>query len=123
MKNNSYLKLFSFSILLFIVHFIVSKYILPAYFIGGIYKMHLFLGLITLITIFLIQRITKVDVTNFGKGYMVSVVLKMLLVIGFLWTVIFNPTPNQKIYIIHFFILFFIYLITEVKLLISLIKK
>ena len=85
--------------------------------------MHLFLGLITQIIIFFIQRITKVDPTNFGKGFMVSVVLKMLLTIGFLWPVIFNSASNQKIYIIHFFILFFIYLITEVKLLISLIKK
>ncbi len=123
MKNNLYLKLLSFSLLLFMVHFIVSKYIFPTYFIAGIYKMHLFLGLITQIIIFFIQRITKVDPTNFGKGFMVSVVLKMLLTIGFLWPVIFNSASNQKIYIIHFFILFFIYLITEVKLLISLIKK
>lgn len=123
MKSNIYLKLALFSTLLFIAHFVVSKYLTPVYFINDIYKIHLFLGLITLVIVFLIQKITKVDVTNFGKGYMVSVVLKMLLVIGFLWNIITNPSTIQKIYIAHFFIIFFIYLITEVKLLISLLKK
>ena len=123
MKSNIYLKLFLFSILLFITHFVVSKYLTPVYFINDIYKIHLFLGLITLIIVFLIQKITKVDVSNFGKGYLVSVVLKMLLVIGFLWPIIASSSSIRKIYVVHFFIIFFLYLITEVKLLISLIKK
>jgi hypothetical protein len=85
--------------------------------------MHLFLSFITFLIIFLIQKVTKVEATNFGKGFLVSVVLKMLLVIGFLWPIIFSQSPNRKIYVAHFFIIFFIYLITEVKLLISTIKK
>ena len=123
MKINLYLKLVLFSILLFVLHFIVSKYLIPDYFIDNIYKIHLFLSIITLLILFLIQKVTKVDAANFGKGFMVSVVLKMLLIIGFLWPTISTASPNKKVYVVHFFIIFFIYLFTEVKLLISTIKK
>ena len=122
MKNKLYFQLLIFAILFYVVHFVVSKYFLPKYFLEEIYQMHLFLGLITFLLIFLIQRITKVDKTNFGKGYLVSVVLKMLIAIGFLWSVIFTPSLTQKLYVVHFFIVFFVYLIIEVNLLISSIK-
>lgn len=85
--------------------------------------MHLFLGLVTLVIVFLIKKITQVDQTNFAKGFLVSVVLKMLGTIIFLWPIISSKSPTKKLFVVHFFLIFFIYLITEVKLLISIIKK
>jgi hypothetical protein len=123
MKVNIYTKLIVFATLLFSIHYLTVYYLLPNYFVEGIYKMHLFLVITTLIILFLIAKITKVDATNFGKGFIVSVVLKMLSTIIFLWPIINSTASNRKIYIVHFFIVFFIYLITEVKLLISIIKK
>ena len=123
MKINIFLKLVGFSILLFLIHSLIATYLVPNYFVKGLYKIHLFMGVATMIIVFLIQKVTKVDAENFSKGYLVSVVLKMMCTIGFLWPVISNPTENQKLYIAHFFIIFFIYLITEVKLLISTIQK
>lgn len=123
MKGNVFLKLIIFSLVLFALHFFAAKYLLPNYFIDGIYKMHLFLGLVTLTIVFLIKKITQIDQTNFAKGFMVSVVLKMLGAIVFLWPVISSKSPTKKMFVVHFFIIFFIYLITEVKLLISVIKK
>jgi hypothetical protein len=123
MKNNVYIKLGMISVLLFLTHYLITTYVLLNYFIDGIYKIHLFLGITTFVIVFLIQKVTKVDPTNFGKGFMVSVVLKMLSVIIFLWSTISGSSENKKMYVVHFFIVFFIYLITEVKLLISTIKK
>lgn len=123
MKINLFIKLIAFSLSLFAIHYIAANYLLLKYNIPGIYKIHVFLGLITIAIIFLIQKITKVDPSNFAKGFMVAVVLKMLSAIIFLWPVIRTPSPHQKIYIIHFFIIFFIYLFVEVKVLISAIKR
>ena len=123
MKNNPFFKLILFSILLFIIHQLVSTYVIPSYQVEGIYKMHLFLAIITITIIFLIQRVTKVDPENFGKGFMVAVVLKMLMTIGFLWPIISTPSTTQKAYVAHFFTVFFIYLLAEVKLLISGLRK
>ena len=122
MKINRYLQLVILSILFLIIHHLVAHYIIPKYLVEGIYKVHLFLGILTVVIVFLIEKATKVDVANFGKAYLVSMTLKALLVIGFLWPVISTPSAHQKAYIFHFFIAFLIYLIIEVRLLISIIK-
>ena len=123
MKNNILIKLLVIEVILFGFHFLISNFLIPAYAIDELYKMHLFLGITTLIIIYLIQLITKIDAENFGKGFMVSVVLKMLASVIFLWPTITSTAENKKLYIVHFFLLFFIYLFIEVKLLISSLKK
>ena len=123
MKINSLIQLGLFSLLLFLVHYLLSFYLLTPYFIEGIYKFHLFLWLITSIILFLLKKIHKTSPENFGKGYLVSVVLKMMAVIAFLWPIISTSSSYQKISVAHFFIVFFLYLIMEIKLLINTIKK
>ncbi len=123
MKINGFVKLIVFSILLFIFHYGVVKFLLPNLFVKGIYAIHLFLALITILIIWLIGRVIKTDYNNFGKAFIVSVVLKMLIAIIFLWPTIKSHSPNLKLYIVHFFMVFFIYLFVEVKMLISTINK
>jgi len=123
MKINVFVKLITFSILFFTLHYSIISFIIPSLFVKGIYAIHLFLGIITLLIIFLIGRIMKIDPDNFGKGFIVAVVLKMLIAILFLWPTIKTHPLYLKQYIVQFFVVFFIYLIVEVKLLFSTIKK
>ena len=123
MKNNPIFFLIIIAVILFGLHYALFNYLLTEFFIDGIYKIHLFLGIITVALVYILKKVKEKNQERFGQLFLVSVVLKMFLSVGFLSPIIFGENSEEKIYVIHFFTAFFTYLFLEVYTLTSLLKK
>ena len=85
--------------------------------------MHLFLGIATTLIVFVLEKIRSKSKTHFGQAYLVSVVLKMFASVAFLLPKIIGENQGEKLFVIHFFAAFFVYLFLEVYFLVSKLKK
>ena len=121
--NKNVLILFLSSLLLFGTHFIINSFVLTDYKINLLYQIYVFLGVITILFVFVLEKIRLKNEQRFGQAYLISVVLKMFSSIVFLFPKILGDNQNEKLFVVHFFIAFFIYLILEVYLLVSSLKK
>jgi len=121
-KKSSILRLSFLFILLLVIHFLilqVSSFKSNLYFL---LSFHLYLYSITLLVILFFLNINKNKLEKFGSYYVLSVVLKMAITIGFLSIFIFHFKVN-KFMILQFFTLFFIYLFYEVVVLKNHLKR
>ncbi len=113
-KNKLYFLLVGFSISLFFAHYLVTLEIIPTkYNLTGLYKIHVFLFLITFTIIYIFEKIKIRFPSKFGYSYLLAVIVKMILSVAFLsQTILFNE--KNKIFVLHFFFIFFSYLFIEV---------
>lgn len=123
MTNNIYFKLASFAIVFFLLHYFATPLMGDFYFIEGIHKIHLFLGITTFIFFVIMIKIKTTLPDKFGFAYLASVFIKMIASVIFLAPLLFGENGITFKYVAHFFIAFFIYLFAEVYLLIGLLKK
>jgi len=124
MKNNIYFKLIIFSLSFFLIHFSATHYLVNEfYFIKDIYKIHLFLGISTLLLLIILLKIKLSYPEKFGFAYLAAVFVKMIATVFFLAPLLFGEKGITFMYISHFFIAFFIYLFVEVFLLVGSLKN
>jgi hypothetical protein len=123
MINNIYLKLLIFSVSFFLIHFFLTPFMGEFYILEGIERIHLFLAISTFIFFVIMLKIKSSYPDNFGFTYLAFIFVKMVAAVIFLAPLLFGEKGITFKYVIHFFIVFFIYLFAEVYLLIGTLKK
>lgn len=121
--KSSVVKIMLTSIILFVLHQLLFNYLFEQALVPGIYKIHLFLGLMTLILVVVLERIRAKNQLRFGQVYLFSVVFKMFASVAFLLPFVLGQNSDEKMFVTHFFASFFIYLFMEVYLLVSVMKN
>jgi len=117
-----YGKFLSFSILFFGIHFLLNSKIEQTIPLVLLKKMHLFLGIITFAVLSTITFIKAKAPDYIGFGYLAFILVKMAISLVFIYPIIATKDLGAKVYILHFFSAFFLYLTLEVLLIIKEIK-
>lgn len=110
-------------ILIFLSH-VGFNYLLPKASIDftKLLKINIFIFIITAIVIVLTYLVNEKLKEKVGFAYLALVLLKMVASILFLFPVFAEKTFQTKIYILHFFAIFLIYLAIEVVFILKKIK-
>ena len=123
MKNNIYFKLLTFSLFFFLLHYFSTPLMGEFYEVEGIPRIHLFLGITTMLFFVIMLKIKSSYPDKFGFAYLASVFVKMIAAVIFLAPLLFGEKAITFNYVAHFFVAFFIYLFVEVFLLVGSLKK
>lgn len=118
------LKLMVFCSLLCGIHY----YIFTNFFSGiilylPIWSIYLFNLILVLIVYALIKYILAKDISKVYNTFLISIIIKMVLAIVFLLPLFFGKSDNNKVEVINFFAVYFLFLAFEVFTITRLIAK
>ena len=113
-----------FALVLFAMQFLIMR-AFPVCYVDGVYEVNVFLFALTVGIVFLSKFILK-KMRNkqnfFGYVFLGSCLVKMAIIILFLIPVILGGKENKITYVIHFFVLYFAYLVMEVLIIVKQLK-
>ncbi len=112
------------SLLIFSIHFGVNYFLSLSLSLDQLIKIHTFLSAISIITISIAITVKSKLPNYVGFSYLATVFIKMGFSIVFLYPMI--SSENQlaaKEYILHFFTVFFLYLLSEVVFVSKILKS
>lgn len=120
----SVIKIFVVALVLALVHFYLLENVLPDIYKSGPYwANYLFNVPFTLLVFLVCTWMYKIDKTTVGKTYFVFVFLKMFAAVGFLAPWLFWKNDYSTPMVHQFFVVFFVMLFVEVKLLVRLLNN
>lgn len=120
----SFLKLFiPFTILLFILHYVLVNYVLEIKFYYSTISIYLFHVIATFLVFLFLVFIHKSFSDKTGVAFMATSLFKMFAAVLFLLPMMLNTTDNRFAQIIAFFIPYFLYLIFETIYAVKLINS
>lgn len=115
-------KFIGFSLLLFGSHYYINLLFDQEITFNQLKKIHFFLALITFVILNTLLIIKSKMPDYVGFGYLAFVLIKMAISLVFIYPTISSKPDSLKVYIFHFFSIFFLYLLTEVLILIKELK-
>lgn len=112
------------SLLIFSIHFGVNYFFSLSLSLDQLIKIHTFLSAISIITIYIAITVKNKLPNYVGFSYLATVFIKMGISIVFLYPMISSENHNAaKEYILHFFAVFFLYLLSEVVFVSKILKS
>lgn len=112
------------AVFLFVAHyFTIHKLLINYHFYYPVYSIYMFLFTITLIILLLLMVVYQNYKEKTGFAFMVFSVLKMAFSVVFLIPLINSDLNNKIPDVLSFFIPFFIFLIFETKVVLTMINK
>lgn len=128
MKNKDDFKMlinFSYgAILLFGLHLLLIHFFHRYFYVPNILLIHPFLFVLSSVSVISVRFIfSRSKLSSLANAYMAVSLAKMLLSLLFLLPQILNNGFYRKEYVLHFFVIYFFYLIVEVVYLVKLFKK
>ncbi len=112
------------SLFIFTIHFAINHFLASSLLQNQILEIHIFLFAISIATIYTTFTV-KGKLPNYvGFSYLATVFIKMGISIVFLYPMISSKNHNMaKEYILHFFAIFFLYLLSEVVFVSKILKS
>lgn len=126
-KNNSFFNaivFFSIFGVLFLGIHLIAIEIAPQLDVENILHSHVFLFILTMsVIITLLILIKKSNPRIVGYVFLSSTLFKMIIAVIYIYPILRGDSPDQVTYIIQFFIIYFLYLFSEVYYLAKLNKS
>lgn len=103
-----------FSGIIFSLHYVVNKYILPQPIeMNIVLKINFFIALLTFVVLNSLRVIKMKYPDKVGFGYLAFVLIKMIISVIFLFPFLKGKSNNLKTIVLSFFTIFFIHLFFE----------
>lgn len=110
------IKLLGFSIAFIAVHWIVNTLLLESNQLQNLFKYHAILAFLSLVIVFTAGLIKIKFPDKVGFFYLATILFKMAIVVLICFEFIRPKTDYTIVFLSHFFLIFFAYLIVEVVL-------
>ncbi len=112
------------SLFIFAMHFFINDFFRLSFPFNQILEIHIFLFAISIATIYTTYIVNNKLPNYVGFSYLATVFIKMGISIVFLYPIISSENHDvSKEYILHFFSVFFIYLLSEVVFVSKILKS
>jgi L-asparagine transporter-like permease len=125
MISNPYVKAFGlttiFTALLFLACAVIAK-IAPGWLYSYQWYLLLYFYLITLLSLFIIERTTRKNLEKLSKGFFSAMMLRLFVSIIIAVVIIYFDRANSTIFALNFLILYLVYLGFEIYYLISILQ-
>lgn len=127
-KNKNFIKnilfLFIFGLVLFFLHFILYRFEPEIIKTKIILAAHPFLFVLTIISIFVMNKIfKKLKINMLGYVFLLCSMLKMALAVVFVFPTIRSDVEDKILFVVQFFIIYFFYLVWEVVIIYKHLKN
>jgi|SRR5690606_16204571 len=117
------LKLLVFSLVLAGLHYLVASNMAMSFPVKEIFKIHIFIVALTLLTYTLLVVVGKLDYTKIGLTFAGLVIVKMMVSFAYLYPILEPPVYDVKEVVFNFFAVYLLFLFFETREAYILIQK
>lgn len=117
------LRILVFSLIVAGVHYLLARFTNITPEVITVFKIHVFMVAITVLSLALLVMVGKVDHTKIGFTFLALVVLKMMVSFAFLYPYFNDAAIDTNLLVLNFFAVYFLFLVWEVREVYLLIGK